>query len=81
MKSTMRLSYIPHDKAVTVKKLDSNGALRRRLLDLGFVCGNSVVPLFSDFKNNITAYRVNGAVIALRRDDANSIFVEVDEEF
>lgn len=81
MTNTMKLSYIPSDKTVRVKKLNSKGAIRRRLLDLGFISGNSVTPLFSDIKKNITAYNVNGAVIALRRDDADSILVEYDEEF
>ena len=81
MKNTVKLSYIPHDKTVTVKNLNSNGTIRRRLLDLGFVAGNSVTPLFSDFKKSITAYSINGAVIALRSGDADSILVEYDEEF
>ena len=80
MKNTIKLSQIPHDKTVTVKELKSNGSIRRRLLDLGFIPGNNITPLFSDLTNSITAYSVNGAVIALRCNDADSILVECDEE-
>lgn len=81
MKNTIKLSYIPHDKTVTIKELKSSGSIRRRLLDLGFVAGNNITPLYSDFSKSITAYSVNGAVIALRSDDSDSILVEYDEEF
>lgn len=75
-----KLSYIPNDKTVIVNRLEAKGSIRRRLLDLGFISGNSVTPLFSDLKKSITAYSVSGAVIALRCDDSDSILVEYDEE-
>lgn len=80
MTNTTKLSYIPNDKTVIVKALEAEGTMRRRLLDLGFVSGNSVTPLFSDLGKNITAYSVSGAVIALRHGDADSILVEYNEE-
>lgn len=75
-----KLSYIPIDKTVIVSTLEAKGTMRRRLLDLGFISGNSVTPLFSDRKKSITAYSVSGAVIALRSDASDSILVEYDEE-
>ena len=55
------------------------GAERRRLLDLGFVPGTSVEVEMVSPGGDPTAYRVRGAVIALRREQAGLIRVEVEE--
>lgn len=61
---------------------DVRGLLRRRLLDLGFTRGGVVeVVLRSAFGGgDPTAYRVRGTVIALRREQAEKIFVQAIEE-
>jgi len=54
------------------------GLLRRRLLDLGFTRGARVEPVLrSSFgRGDPTAYRVRGTVIALRKEQAEKVFVE-----
>lgn len=52
------------------------GAQRRRLLDLGIVPGTLVASELVSPGGDPTAYRVRGALIALRRDQADLILVD-----
>jgi DtxR family Mn-dependent transcriptional regulator len=52
------------------------GAQRRRLLDLGVVRGTVVVPELVSASGDPVAYRIRGALIALRREQASWIAVE-----
>ena len=56
--------------------LNSNGAMRRRLLDLGFVPGTEVTALFAGHRDGIRAYAVAGSVIAIRRATAKEIMLD-----
>lgn len=51
------------------------GAQRRRLLDLGVVPGTQVRHELSAPGGDPTAYRIRGALIALRRDQASQVHV------
>jgi len=51
------------------------GPQRRRLLDLGFVPGTRVAAEFRSASGDPIAYRVRGALIALRKDQARWILV------
>jgi DtxR family Mn-dependent transcriptional regulator len=55
------------------------GTQRRRLLDLGFVPGTEVVQELVSPGGDPTAYRVRGALLALRREQADLILVEAAE--
>lgn len=52
------------------------GAQRRRLLDLGVVRGTEIVPELVSMSGDPVAYRVRGALIALRSEQAAWITVE-----
>lgn len=52
------------------------GAQRRRLLDLGVVPGTRISNELIGPSGEPTAYRIRGALIALRRDQASQIFVQ-----
>lgn len=52
------------------------GAMRRRLMDLGFVRGSSISVEMHSPLGNPTAYIVRGAAIALRRDQARYILIQ-----
>jgi ferrous iron transport protein A len=55
------------------------GELERRLIELGFVEGARVKVLHEGlFGRDPIAVRVNEATVALRRQEAESIFVEPD---
>ncbi len=51
------------------------GSQRRRLLDLGVVPGTTIRAEFSSAGGDPTAYRIRGALIALRRQQAEWIYV------
>lgn len=53
------------------------GSERRRILDLGIVPGTIIQREFDSMLGSPTAYQVRGATIALRREQAERIFVEV----
>jgi len=52
------------------------GPKRRRLLDLGVVPGTEIVAEFESAGGDPTAYRIRGALIALRKEQASWIEVE-----
>lgn len=54
------------------------GPERRRLLDLGFVPGTEVVVEMISPAGDPVAYRVRGAVVALRREQAERIRVQIE---
>ena len=56
--------------------LSACGAMRERLTDLGFISGSEVCCLYAAAFGDPRAYRIRGAVIALRREDARCIGCE-----
>ncbi|HZD06162.1 MAG TPA: metal-dependent transcriptional regulator [Longimicrobiales bacterium] len=52
------------------------GAQRRRLLDLGVVRGTEITPELVSVSGDPVAYRIRGALIALRREQASWIQIE-----
>jgi DtxR family Mn-dependent transcriptional regulator len=66
----------PGDSAeVVALAATCRGAQRRRLLDLGVVPGTRVTSELRSPSGDPTAYRIRGALIALRHDQAHQIFV------
>ena len=59
-----------------VRAFSSELRTRRRLSDLGFVPGAEVCPLYQNASGSLKAYLVGGAVIALRADTTDKIYVE-----
>ncbi len=72
-----RLSALSPGESAEVVALAAScrGAQRRRLLDLGLVPGTRVTSELRGPSGDPTAYRIRGALIALRRDQASHIFV------
>lgn len=60
-----------------VSQLTSDGNTRRRILDLGLICGTRVKALQKSPSGDPVAYEIRGAVIALRSEEAAQILVEV----
>lgn len=51
------------------------GQQRRRMMDLGIVPGTHIIPEMESFAGDPIAYRVRGTLVALRREQAEQIFV------
>ena len=71
------LDQLPIGKKAYVSKLVSDGATRRRMMDLGIIDGTEIEPLYKSPSGNPIAYAVRGAVIALRSDISGRILVSV----
>jgi len=55
------------------------GIERRRLMDLGIVPGTAISRERRSMSGGLSAYRVRGTLIALRREQADTIAVEIDD--
>lgn len=58
---------------VKVKSNDAEDSLKERLLALGITSGANIEVLRKGPKNNLTVYRIRGAMIALRREESRLI--------
>lgn len=56
--------------------LNTKGDMRRRLMDIGLTPGTAVEALFRSCSGDPVAYLIQGAVIALRNDDASTVLVK-----
>ena len=60
----------------TVRTITLTGQMRRRLQDIGLICGTPVECIGRSPLGDPTAFRIRGAVIALRASDASGVAVE-----
>lgn len=73
----IHLDDLPLGTYGKVEVLNCKGAIRRRLLDLGIVKGTPIVPILKSPSGDPTAFVIRGSVIALRKEDANLIVVNI----
>lgn len=71
------LTNLEEGKSSTIKEIDNNmqRAERRRLLDLGIYPGVSIRNCFNSASGGSKAYEVLGTVIALRKEQAEKIYL------
>ena len=69
------LSQLQPGERATVTKLTAEDGMRRRLQDLGLVQGGEVDCVERSPLGDPTAYRIRGAVVALRCEDAAAVRV------
>ncbi len=76
--SSVSLADAGQGEMVRVVAISSacQGTQRRRLLDLGVVPGTEITPEMTSAGGDPRAYRIRGALIALRREQASWILVE-----
>ncbi|MBR3740732.1 MAG: ferrous iron transport protein A [Clostridia bacterium] len=70
------LAELPLDQSGRVLSLRAGEGIGRRLMDLGFTPGAEAACVLSAPGNGMRAYRVRGAVIALRRKEARQIILK-----
>jgi ferrous iron transport protein A len=73
----MTLDQLPRGSGGVVTSLDSRGAERSRLMDLGLLPGAEVRPDLTSPLGDPTAYLVCGSLIVLRRTQARAVHVEL----
>ena len=74
----MNLNKLPLNKKGYIKKLNCEGNIRRRLLDLGFVSGAEIIPVLISPMHNPRAFSIRGTLIAIRNEDADLITVSTN---
>ena len=72
----MNLRELPLGAKAKVIALSLEGAERRRLLDLGLAVGTIIEAVRRSPLGDPTAYRIRGAVVALREEQAERVEVE-----
>lgn len=73
----LRLSQLHPGQRLRIVKLEIQGTLRRRLLDLGFVQDEIVEVLYKSPLGDPVAYQVQNTTIALRREESSLIYGEI----
>ncbi|BFK86519.1 ferrous iron transport protein A [Pseudoflavonifractor sp. DSM 107456] len=73
MREQPRLSALGVGEEARVCRVEAASALRRRLMDLGLVPGTRVTCVGKSPAGDPAAYAFRGAVIALRRADAEEV--------
>jgi len=74
----MFLNNIKNEKEYIIKRVTMNESEKRRLYDIGIIDGAKIKLLYNSPSNNIKAYLVKDAIIAIRNSDASMIEVYDD---
>lgn len=75
-RNIVTLTNLPLNQKGIINKLNCNGNIRRRLLDLGLIKGSSITPVLISPSKDPRAFDIRGTLIAIRKEDANYIYVE-----
>ena len=78
MSTLCPLSRLAVGQSAVIRHIAVEGGLRRRLQDLGLLCGRSVVCLHRAPWGGPTAYGICHTVVGLRQEDAAHILVEAE---
>ncbi len=69
------LNHLQEGQKAQVVSLLSKGSMRRRLQDIGFIEGTQIECVQKSPAGDPVAYRVRGALIALRTEDSANVLV------
>ncbi len=70
-----QLSHLPPGRSAVVVAINTDGLIRNRLLDLGLVPSARVESIRKSPAGDPVAYKIRGAVIALRSEESRQITV------
>ncbi len=77
MKQLICLADVGVGKSARIARLNTAGAMRRRLLDIGLTENTRVCCIGKSPCGNPHAYEIRGAVIAIRNEDCKDILVYI----
>lgn len=75
MVNKFTLNDMSYGERAQIKAVHISGAMRRRLLDTGFIDGAEIIRLFSGISGEPTAFMINGTVTALRSEEMRMVEV------
>lgn len=76
MSTSIPLNTLEVGQSAYVSAVEADGAMRRRLLDIGLIPGTRVTCMAKSPAGDPAAYSIRGAVIALRGADACGVRLE-----
>ena len=79
MSTLCPLSQLAIGQSAVIHRIAVEGALKRRLQDLGLLCGRSIVCLHRAPWGGPCAYGVCHTVLGLRQTETAAIFVQTEE--
>ena len=79
MKNMESLKKLNRGQKAVIARLESADDIRRRLQDMGMIEGTSVECVGKSPLGDTAAYLVRGAVIALRSQESDRIFIRYAE--
>ncbi len=74
----IQLNKLPINSTGKVEKLNCEGNLRRRMLDLGIVKGTNIIPVLKSPFGDPIAFEIRGSIVALRKEVSEQIEVNFD---
>lgn len=72
----MNLSELPLNTVGVIDKLNCNGNIKRRMLDLGLISGTKIKPIFKSPSGDPVAYEIRKTLIAIRKEDSQYIILQ-----
>ncbi len=75
--AAMTLDQLAKGQKAFVKKLRTTGALRRRLMDMGFTSGEEIEMVRTSPFGDPIEYRLRGYALTLRKSESEMIEVEL----
>ena len=73
----LSLNDIKLGSSCIIKKINLDGSMKRRLLDIGLIEGTKVESILISPLGDPMAFMIRGALIALRSEDSRKILVEI----
>ena len=70
------LTHLKEGQSGIVTEITTSGDMRRRFLDLGIIEGTCIKCIQKSPYGDPTAYKIRGALIALRKDDSETIHID-----
>lgn len=75
MAGSTTLNNMPDGSFVLVSKVMAEGPARKRLMDLGLVPGTRVEVIRRSPMGDPIAFKIRGAIIALRKEESSKVLV------
>ena len=76
----MKLSELKNGQSAIIMKVNGYGGFRKRIMEMGFVKGKTVVPVLNAPLNDPIKYNIMGYEVSLRRSEAAMIEVYPENE-
>ena len=75
--NNIHLNNLPINCRGKVEKINCDGNIRRRMLDLGIVKGTNIIPVLKSPFGDPIAFEIRGSIISLRREISELIDVSI----